>query len=140
MTGIRLVKGSYIYNYLDQFGRHRQISLGVKSYELAVQIASKFLGEPLNPERRTIVLEIGQYIDARANQLSKNWHRDNSCILLNWAKEMHELEGLSCVQEIETHHLQAWFDRKLPGVKVSTAASYLYWVRAFRNGAPQPAG
>lgn len=131
MTGIILFRNKYTYRYLDQFGKRHVIYLGVRDYGLAVQIASKFIGEPLNPERRKIVLEIGQYLDARANQLSKNWQRDNSITLLNWAKEMHEIEGLSCVQEIETRHLQAWFDRKLPGVKVSTAANYLHWVKAF---------
>jgi hypothetical protein len=131
MTGIILHLGKYAYRYVDQFGHQRTISLGVRSYELACRLAAKFLGEPLNPERRAIPLEIGQYIDARTKQLSKNWIRDNSCILLNWAKDMHELEGLRCVQEIETHHLQAWFDRQLPRIKVSTAAAYLHWVKAF---------
>src|ERR1700693_3024355 len=43
---------------------------------------------------------------------------------------MHEL-GLTCVQEIQACHLQAWFDRQLPRIKVSTAAAYLHWVKAF---------
>ena len=64
MTGIILLRNKYAYRYLDQFGKLRTMNLGVQSYELAVKIASKFLGEPLNPERRAITLEIGQYLQA----------------------------------------------------------------------------
>jgi integrase len=130
MTGIHLNRGKYVYIYEDQFGQRRQINLGVRSYETAVKIASKFLGEPLNPERREIVIEVAQYIDERSSQLSKNWFRDNSITLMNWARTMHEV-GLKSVQEIESHHLQRWFDQTRQRVKTTTAVSYLHWVKAF---------
>jgi hypothetical protein len=108
MTGIILLRNKYAYRYLDQFGKLRTMNLGVQSYDLAVKIASKFLGEPLNPERRPVTLEIGQYLQARASQLSNNWQRDNSCILLNWANEMREIEAaLEELVEINAAMFQA---------------------------------
>ena len=67
------------------------------------------------------------FLAYRARRISKNFHRDSSLVLYAWSRET----GLQSVRDLSTEQLQDWFDLKCRTVKVSTAASYLTWVRVF---------
>jgi integrase len=88
--------------------------------------------QPPTPQRRPpVVLDAEQLLEIflayRARRISKNFHRDSSLILHAWVRET----GLRSVCDLSTGQLQNWFDLKCQSVKVSTAASYLTWVRVF---------
>jgi integrase len=70
---------------------------------------------------------LDKFLAYRARRISKNFYRDTGLILRAWVKET----ALSSIRDLSTDQLQAWFDHKCESVRVSTAASYLTWIRVF---------
>jgi integrase len=123
-------KGAWYVSFADQNGKHRYLSLKTTEKAVAEQIAAELVPHELSKVRDPIQREVTRYIAERSGFRSANWSRDNRYMLLAWAAEMLELE-CSCVQEINTAKLQAWFNRKKETVKTATVAAYLVQIRTF---------
>ena len=66
------------------------------------------------------------YLDSRKRFLSPNYFRDSAAVLYAWARE----SGLNG-SPVSADQLEAWTQKKLNSVKISTVAAYLFSIRQY---------
>jgi integrase len=123
-------KGRFYASFADEKGRRRFLSLKTTNRDAAEEIAAGLVASELSKEREPIRKEVDRYLEEKSETRSPNWTRDCGHVLRKWADSMAE-RNCTCVQDVATSHLQSWFYEKARTCKVSSVASYLFWVKHF---------
>lgn len=97
-------------------------------------VRGQLVPSELASEREPILTEVDRYLDEHAGQRSASYTNSNEYVLRQWAADLTEM-GCTCVQEIDTPKMQAWFAAKSRRVKIRTARAYNFAVQHFLNWA-----
>jgi integrase len=127
MRGLYLRGRVWWFSYPDHDGHRRQISLRTYSESQAIIFAEKILARPPVSKCLGANQDLERFLEYRRLRISANFHRDSTLILHAWLQETHT----RAIRDVTAFQLQTWFEHKCQSVKVSTANSYLMWIKVF---------